>query len=292
MLNKILGGLMGMAIGDALGGTTEFLSEKQIKEKYGVVTDIIGGGYWHLIPGETTDDTAMTIAVAKGIIDVPNDPIQAIGKYFIEWNNTNPKDIGNIVATSFRYFSGDWNFAAKRAHDILNGKTAGNGSLMRCLPIALAYNDLEKMQEITIKQSKMTHYDDVAAEICVIYNKIAMRLLNGENLQASILKEVKNTRFDSNLEIKPDCSPNGYVVNTFTWVLYWLYNMTSFSDVVIGAANKGGDSDTIAAIAGGLKGIEVGFSGIPLAYSNKILLKDELMNIGKKLYSIKGMQIN
>jgi ADP-ribosyl-[dinitrogen reductase] hydrolase len=62
--NKILGGIFGLAIGDALGGTTEFMSQEEIANVYGKVTKIIGGGFWNLKPGETTDDTAMTIAVA------------------------------------------------------------------------------------------------------------------------------------------------------------------------------------------------------------------------------------
>ena len=82
MLNKIKGGLIGHAIGDALGGTTEFMSPDEINRVHGRVTDIIGGGVWDLEPGETTDDTAMTIAVAKGILENSEDPIEAIGGTF------------------------------------------------------------------------------------------------------------------------------------------------------------------------------------------------------------------
>ncbi|MGJ8539711.1 ADP-ribosylglycohydrolase family protein [Heyndrickxia coagulans] len=57
MLDKIEGGLFGLAVGDALGGTTEFMSEREIKERYGRINEIIGGGCWNLKPGETTDDT-------------------------------------------------------------------------------------------------------------------------------------------------------------------------------------------------------------------------------------------
>ncbi|WP_311315616.1 ADP-ribosylglycohydrolase family protein [Neobacillus niacini] len=63
MLNKIKGALFRLAIGDALGGTTEFLTKAEITRKYGTLKEIIGGGVWHLEKGETTDDTAMTLAV-------------------------------------------------------------------------------------------------------------------------------------------------------------------------------------------------------------------------------------
>ncbi|MBA2876250.1 ADP-ribosylglycohydrolase family protein [Thermaerobacillus caldiproteolyticus] len=75
MLDKIKGGLFGLAIGDALGATTEFMNITEIQEKYGKVTDIIGGGWLNLSPGKVTDDTAMTIAVAKEIIKNKENPL-------------------------------------------------------------------------------------------------------------------------------------------------------------------------------------------------------------------------
>lgn len=72
--SRILGGLFGVACGDALGGTLEFLTQDEGKSKYGYLKDIVGGGYWELDAGEVTDDTMMTIAVAEGILDNPESP--------------------------------------------------------------------------------------------------------------------------------------------------------------------------------------------------------------------------
>lgn len=77
----ILGGPFEVACGDALGGTLEFMSKDEIKRKYGYLKDIIGGGCWALKPGEVTDDTMMTIAVAEGILDGPENYIEDIGKH-------------------------------------------------------------------------------------------------------------------------------------------------------------------------------------------------------------------
>ena len=95
--DRILGGLFGVACGDALGGTLELMSKYEIEREYGYLKDIIGGGCWNLQPGEVTDDTLMTIAVAEGILHNPENPIEYIGKYFIKWYDSNPKDIGNII---------------------------------------------------------------------------------------------------------------------------------------------------------------------------------------------------
>lgn len=287
MLDKIEGGLFGLAVGDALGGTTEFMSEREIKERYGRINEIIGGGCWNLKPGETTDDTEMTICVLKGIIASPQNPIKEIGKEFLRWWKTDPKDIGITVQTAFNFYQGDWFQAAEKAHDELDGKSAGNGTLMRCLPVALAYSDLQKINEVSALQSQMTHYDDLASEACIIYNRIASRLLNGEALEQAIQAETKHTRYASSGVREPDCPPDGYVVHTMEWVLYWLLSSNSFEEVVIGAANMGNDSDTISAIAGGLKGIEIGFRKIPSRFTDKLLLKDDLHAYAKLLYEMR-----
>ena len=288
MLDKIKGGLFGVAIGDALGATTEFMSPDEIKKKHGRVTSLIGGGVWKVEPGETTDDTAMTMAVARGIIANSDDPIEEIGKRFLQWRDTKPKDIGITISVAFGNYQGDWFEAAEKTHHQLNGKSAGNGSLMRCLPIALAYSDQKNIDEITDLQSKMTHYDELASEACLIYNRIARRLLGEEELKASILAEVKNTRYELGLFEEPDCPPDGFVVHSMRWVLYWLLTSETFEDVVIGATNLGNDSDTIAAIAGGLKGIEVGFANLPNEYKNSLLDRVQLEEIAAVLNEMRN----
>lgn len=287
MLDKIKGGLFGVAIGDALGGTTEFMTPKEIERKYGRVTEIVGGGCWDLEPGETTDDTAMTIAVAKGIISNPDNPIKEIGKYFLEWEKTKPKDIGITIRSVFQNYNGDWLSAAKETHFQLGGKSAGNGSLMRCLPVSLAYKDKVKLEEITITQSEMTHYDGLASEACLIYNNIARRLLKGDDLSESIWDEIKNTKYDSAYDREPDCEPDGFVVHSMKWILFWLLNSKTFEEVVVGATNMGNDSDTIAAIAGGLKGIEVGYDQLPPKYKEKLLVGDRLLSLSVDIFRVR-----
>ena len=288
MLDRIKGGLFGVAIGDALGATTEFMSAEEVRRTYGKVTDIIGGGYFRLKPGEVTDDTAMTIAVAKGIIRNKENPIVEIGEEFLRWYKTDPPDVGNIIRTVFSLYDGDWFDAAYRACEELGGRCAGNGSLMRCLPIALAYADREKMEEITALHSRMTHADDEATEACLIYNRIAFRLLRGEKLLEAIQSEVAHTRYEPLLTAAPSCPPDGYVVNTMNWVFHWLLRCESFEDVVISAANMGEDSDTIAAIAGGLKGLEVGYRQLPSRFTEKIVCADELEVLAIQLANVRS----
>lgn len=286
MLDRLKGGLYGVAVGDALGGTTEFMSVREVKAQYGYLTEIIGGGVWQLEPGEVTDDTMMTLCVAEGILENPAEPLEAIGRHFLEWYQSRPKDIGNIIRHVFEKYEGDWLEAAFIAHADM-GQSGGNGSLMRCLPAALAYNDPAEVERVTIMQSRMTHYDPRCAEACVIYNRIADRLLRGEDLSEAILAEIKGSEYEGMIEDEPDCPPSGFVVHTFRWVLHILLHATDFSDAVQRAANLGGDSDTIGAIAGGLAGIYYGYEGIPAKYTDTILIKDRLDRVISQLYALR-----
>lgn len=85
---------------DALGGPLEFMSAEEIARRYGRVKTMLGGGWLGLRPGETTDDTAMTLAVAEGIMERPEAPFQAIGARFIKWAKSGPKDIGGTCGSS------------------------------------------------------------------------------------------------------------------------------------------------------------------------------------------------
>lgn len=286
LMDRIKGGMYGVAVGDALGGTTEFMTEQEIKKKHGYLTEIIGGGVWSLEPGEVTDDTMMTLCVADGILENAEMPVEAIGRYFMKWYQSRPKDIGNIIRHVFEKYEGDWFEAAFVAHMNM-GQSGGNGSLMRCLPVALAYKELADIERVTIMQSRMTHYDPRCAEVCVMYNRIAYRLLQGEDLEESIKAEVAGSEYEEYIEAHPDCPPSGYIVHTFRWVLHILLHSSSFEEVVQKAVNLGGDSDTIGAIAGGLAGIYYGYEGIPAPYAKTILIKERLEHTITQLYVMK-----
>ncbi|WP_426449468.1 ADP-ribosylglycohydrolase family protein [Paenibacillus sp. S-38] len=283
IMDRIRGGLYGTAVGDALGGTTEFMTRAEIRKKYGRLTEMIGGGVWDLDPGEVTDDTMMTLCVAEGILACPEDPMGAIGERFLDWYRSDPKDIGNIIRRALQRYKGDWFEASFVTDQDLGGFTAGNGSLMRCLPAALIYTDRERMETVTRMQSKMTHWDERCSEACVMYNRMAYRLLQGEELGLVLASETAGTPYAEALGGEPDCGPTGYVVDTFRWVLYILNTTHSFAEAVQEAANLGGDTDTIGAIAGGLAGVYYGYGGIPEAYAGKIRIKERLDELAERI---------
>jgi len=286
-LERVLGGLFGVACGDALGGTLEFTPEYIGVEKYGYHKDIIGGGKMHLKPGEVTDDTVMTIAVAEGILENSNSPISAIGRRFVEWYKTDPIDIGITCHDAIDEFinCGKWEEAGKRVYKYSNGRNAGNGTLMRCIPVPLFYRDFNKMVKITKDQSDMTHYNVKASDACIIYNTIVNRYLDGGD-KLDIIKEVVigHDEYEKVFHMKKeDLNPSGYVVDTLQCALWCFINNSNVEDIICEAVNLYGDPDTIGAIAGGFAGVYYGYSSIPERWREKILVKEKLISLANML---------
>ncbi|MFS0575021.1 ADP-ribosylglycohydrolase family protein [Sporosarcina sp. 179-K 3D1 HS] len=115
--------------------------------------------------------------------------------------------------------------------------------------------------------------------------------MNGEELSASIRTEVRGSRYDVNYSKEPGCPPDGFVFHTMEWVFYWLLNSRTFEEVVIGATNKGYDSDTIAAIAGGLKGLEVGYENLPARFVERLVEREMIEEYAEALYEIRNKNI-
>lgn len=278
--DSIRGAMFGVAVGDALGAPLEFMSAKSIQQQHGTVRDMIGGGWLNVLPGEVTDDTQMTLAVAHGIVDSPRDPIEAIGRYFVKWYNSSPKDVGVTCASSIRSAicaarqkqsptKADWKRASKVTHNLTAGRTAGNGSLMRTAYVGLYYSDEQEIRQKAYDISRMTHYDEDTAIDCAAYCAALNEVSETENFYERIAAIIGCTEREGRYHFyalsSPFFTPNptGYVVDSFASALHCIYTTRSFEDAVVKAINLGGDADTIGAITGGLAGALYGYDAIP-----------------------------
>lgn len=247
--NKIKGAVYGFAIGDAMGATTEFMSEKEIKKTYGQVKDIIGGGWLGLHPGEITDDTQMTMCVMHAIMKKSknHDEFQKVCEdNFVHWINTNPKDVGSQCARAIGMI-----MCGRTAP--IDNKALGNGSLMRAMPLAVL-----DLPFLNIIQGRITHNNRFCSKIIMDYSVLMQGLINDDyRMINKVTNEYKSD--DGHLHL---CEPTGYVLNTFVNSIFWS-GMNTFEEAVIGAVNHGGDADSIAAIAGSLAGAKFGFNNIP-----------------------------
>ncbi|MGB9856788.1 MAG: ADP-ribosylglycohydrolase family protein [Dictyoglomaceae bacterium] len=290
--DRVKGGLYGVAVGDALGATVEFMSRDKIRERYGVLRDIVGGGWLNLRPGEWTDDTEMTLAVAEGIIADPDDPVPHIGQAFIRWRNTNPPDIGTTIRATFRIWDRDnltheqWHVAAERAHWEMGGMSAGNGALMRTLPVGIAYRLIPDVYRFAVNIARMTHWDIKAALTCAVYSLAVRNIFEGAAdcyeaiVEAVHLVREIIARKDYKEELREiaespinrdgsNLRPTGYTVDSFHCAIWSVVAAKDFEDAVVRAVNLGGDADTIGAITGGLAGIYWGYGAIPHRWLEK-----------------------
>lgn len=221
-VNRIRGGIYGLAVGDALGATVEFMSRAEIRARYGVLQDIIGGGWLNLRPGDWTDDTEMALAVAEGLVKNPAEPVEHIGEAFLRWRATNPPDIGGTVRAVFHSYDRvkDWHRAAEQI-DVYRGKTAGNGALMRTLPLAFVYQDAGDLYIRCMEVARMTHWDPDAGLTCYWYCLIAQGLLKG-------LKFIE--AYDNALAMLRKVVPPGEVVDATAGLIDGLTGVASWPE--------------------------------------------------------------
>src|SRR5512146_2286374 len=173
--NRAIAAYLGLAIGDALGATVEFMTPTEIAARYGTHDTIRGGGWLHLKPGQVTDDTTMSLALGNAILAQGRVDALAAAQAFHEWMRAKPVDIGNTVRRNLLQFRKTGNPAAPYSdHD------AGNGAAMRVLPVALAtFGQTEEAVRAGCRaQAHVTHYcalSDAACECLMFMMQDALR---------------------------------------------------------------------------------------------------------------------
>ena len=242
--DRILGGFLGLALGDSYG---TLLEENKA---------------WTGFSGSVTDDTYLSLAVAKGILDNPSNPSEAIGQYFMEWFYHNPVGIGHITKLAFEGYDlkKDWGYAVQYAHDNANHRSAGNGSLMRTLPVPLYYLDFKEMLLVAGEQSYLTHYDPKCKEACQLYAWLVYLILRNESKEDSLSEVFGNHLFYGNYKniTFDDLKTTAYVADTLLAALTIFYKTNSFEDALKVSVSLGGDRDTIGAVTCGLAGVYYG----------------------------------
>src|SRR5215211_1602510 len=141
LIDRYRGCLLGLACGDALGGPIEFETRAAIRERFpGGLRDFIGGGWLHLIPGEITDDTQMTLALAESLACSGPLDMDDVAARFLSWFRSEPEDIGNTTRSALSYLANGvpWEEAGERVISE-SPSAAGNAAVMRCAPVALRF---------------------------------------------------------------------------------------------------------------------------------------------------------
>ena len=255
---------LGLAIGDALGATVEFMTPREIAVQYGVHDTLRGGGWLHLKPGQVTDDTTMSLALGKSILAQGRVDAFAAALAFDNWMRAKPVDIGNTVRRNLLQFRKTGNPEAP-----YSDQDAGNGAAMRVLPVALATlgQAEETVRAACRAQAHVTHHcalSDAACECLVFMVQDALR---GEDKNHLLHRHAhplaaRHPEFKFRA-VRPSSNPSGYVVDTMQAVFQSFFDTDDFRACLIDVVNRGGDADTTGAIAGMLAGALYGLEAIP-----------------------------
>ncbi len=264
LLDRARGAYLGLAVGDALGATVEFMTPREIRAAYGVHDRMRGGGWLRLRRGQVTDDTTMSLALGGSILDRGRVDAEAAAQAFDAWMRAKPVDIGNTVRRGLLHYrrTGETE-APPSEHD------AGNGACMRCLPVALATlgrSDGEVGAAVRA-QAHVTHNNPLSDAACECVVRMLQRALRGpERVVAELhglARELVADHPEFEFRRRPRENPSGYVVETLQAVFQSLFDTDDFDACLIDVVNRGGDADTTGAIAGMLAGARDGADAIP-----------------------------
>nr|WP_294529706.1 ADP-ribosyl-[dinitrogen reductase] hydrolase [uncultured Rhodopila sp.] len=265
--DRALGAYLGFAAGDALGATVEFMTRGEIETTYRRHETITGGGWLRLAPGQVTDDTEMALCLGRAILEADTWDVARVCGQFAAWLRGKPVDIGNTCRRGIRRFMADGSVCGP-----YNEGDAGNGALMRNLPVVLAtLTDEAAFERWSIEQSHATHHHPLSDAAVLALGRMTRVLLAGDGAAAArreanaLVAEHKQFRFKPYRGLS-----SAYVLDTVQTVLHYFFATDNFMSCVVETVNQGGDADTTGALAGMLAGAAYGVQDIPARWLSRL----------------------
>ncbi len=269
--DRLRGVAIGAAAGDALGMPLEFGPASPPER---LVRDMRPG---RLPAGAFTDDTEMALALAESLLaHRPLDPADLAG-HFVYWYRSGPADLGRQTRLVLRRIArGEPWDAAVAAVQAENPWSAGNGSVMRCWPVALAHwNDLDRLLADSRLQSQVTHPHPECVAGSAFVNAAIYHLVRGVAPQEAVDRACDDADLPAALRAvireaptkgRGDLPNTGWVRHTLESAVWGLLTTDSFAEAVVQVVNLGDDADTAGAVVGALAGAAYGLEAIPAAW--------------------------
>jgi len=306
--NPIRAALFGHAVGDALGVPVEFTPREELIQN--PVTDMLGYGTYSVPPGTWSDDASLSFCLAEALTEPFS--LNTIGNAFVRWayeNYWTPHgdvfDIGNTTSWAIQRLTLGIEPHLAGANDEASN---GNGSLMRVLPLVFAIHDysIEERFERISQVSSLTHGHIHSVVACFYYLEFARELLRHndkflayQSLQktvpAFLESQLQNTEvfyifdrlFKDDISIldEAEIESSGYVLHTLEASIWCLLTTQSYESAVLKAVNLGKDTDTTAAVTGGLAGLLYGIDSIPLKWKTAIARHDDIEDLANRFWN-------
>jgi ADP-ribosyl-[dinitrogen reductase] hydrolase len=274
---RAIGALIGAVVGDALGAPFEFGPRGAFTGRFPSTvlagsTEMVGGGAFDWAPGEFTDDSQMMLALAESLLACGALNLDDLWTRFRAWR-AGATDCGTTTAAALSHE--DRHVAATDAHQG-RGRTASNGALMRTWAVALAFVAHDPVDVMTAAraQAALTHFDPLAGWSAAIGTELCRRAILGADPLTQIddvlsfvdeehraeFARVMSPRWEPNLD--GDHS-NGAATICLAQAVWALRHSNDFESAMRLAIDLGGDTDTVACVAGALAGAVYSVQGIP-----------------------------
>lgn len=296
------GCLLGLAAGDAVGTTVEFRAPGSFPR----VSDMVGGGPFHLQPGEWTDDTSMALCLAESLLTQCGFDAADQMRRYVRWrdsghlsSNGRCFDIGNTVSAALARF--------ERTGDPWAGstapQTAGNGSIMRLAPVPLFYaKDARQAIHMSGESSRTTHGTAACVDACRYLGGLIIGALRDETKETLLEPRYSPTPGETWAGLQPDIAAvadgsfrhrmppdirgSGYVVQSLEAALWAFHHSSTFEAGCLLAVNLGDDADTTAAVYGQLAGATYGEAGIPARWIERLAHRELILHFADTLYDL------
>lgn len=296
--------VIGHAVADALGVPVEFQRRSRLDAN--PVCDMRGFGTYPYPAGCWSDDTSMTLA-ALDVLCIGQVDWDGIMQGFADWydhGDYTPTgelfDIGNACCVAIQ------NYTVRQMPALSCGvkgiNSNGNGSLMRIHPFVLfahakgmSHDDAD---ELIAQASCLTHAHDRSILGCQIYACVLQALLqNPQKDSVYHALETAGKRYADYPEFshyerifapdfaelaRDEIKSSGYVVDTLEAAVWCLLRTDSYRDCTLMAVNLGEDTDTVAAVAGGLAGALYGYDAIPAGWLSTLKRLDYIEDMCRR----------
>jgi ADP-ribosyl-[dinitrogen reductase] hydrolase len=293
--DRARGALLGLAAGDAVGATVEF----KPRGSFAPLTDMVGGGPFHLQPGQWTDDASMALCLGYSLDECNGfDAHDQMTRYVRWWREGYLSstgacfDIGVTVSKALQKFqrSGDPFAGSTDPH------TAGNGCIMRLAPIPLFYfPDIDAAAKYAAESARTTHGAVECLDASRLLARILVRALQGARKEEVLYGDATTftgapkieaiARGDYREKVASHIRGSGYVVDCLEAALWCVERTGNFADAVLLAANLGDDADTTAAVCGQVAGAYYGESGIPVSWRETLVMRQKIGALAEQLFT-------
>jgi ADP-ribosylglycohydrolase len=301
--DRILGGLWGAVVGDALGVPVEFRSRDEVRQE--LVTDMRGNGSHHQPAGTWSDDSSLLLCTTDSLLRHDFDT-KDMGRRFVQWYQqklwTPWGKVFDVGVTTAQALARIANGVRAEVAGNDDQHSNGNGSLMRILPVALRFTSqpMKVLLDRVHRASAITHRHLRSQMACGLNALVTRELLSGGNPAEAFQRGVAEflsfyepdpywaveldyfqLALASDLGTRPESEidSSGYVVHTLTSSLWCLLTTDNYRDCVLKAVNLGGDTDTTGCVAGGVAGVAYGVRAVPEEWIHQLARHTELEDL-------------